>query len=724
MKTVHQNQTAEWSFASAKPRKDPFNELEVSVRFKHEGGEELVVPAFWAGDRVWRVRFASPRVGVWHLQTICSDPGDAGLHEREGEVRVKRYTGTNPLYRHGPVQVGADRRHFAHADGKPFFWLGDTWWMGLTKRLTWPNGFRTLVSDRVAKGFTVIQIVAGLYPDMPWMDRRGANEAGFPWDRKFRRINPGYFDKADRRIRYLVEQGLTPCIVGCWGYFLPWTGMEAMRKHWRNLVARYGSYPVVWCLAGEVTMPYYLSAHKQADRDFQKKGWNEMAGYLRQSDPYRRPITAHPGGSGRAELGSEELTDIERTTSMLTDIATGWRFRTDPDNRGEELGWPQAAGDDAWQPIRIDAPWNEQGHSYYGAAWYEAECVVPDGVKRKAHLFFRAVDGTARVWIDGQFAGEQNKPAELMWDKPWSLDVTGLVASKRTVRITVKVVKDCHACGIYQPVELREEPEAGVPNPVCKAPADVLDFDMLQTGHGDRASFPSTVKWVSRSRQMTPPMPVVEGEVCYEGIGAHCGPAVQRWLFWACLLNGAAGFTYGGNGIWQVNTRRQPYGPSPHGMSWGNTPWEDAHRLPGSEHLGLAKRFLARLPWWQIEPHPEWVDPGWTEDLCDLPYTCGRHDVPLAAGIPRRLRLIYQPMGTGIRLVKGIEQGVRYKFRLFNPIDGTIVKGGEVVPDEHGDWVPQCPGTPSWHPMPVYQDWVLVLEKTLSAERSTRNERI
>ena len=54
----------------------------------------------------------------------------------------------------------------------PFFWLGDTWWMGLTKRLLWPEGFKLLTADRVKKGFTVIQIVAGLYPDMVPFDSR------------------------------------------------------------------------------------------------------------------------------------------------------------------------------------------------------------------------------------------------------------------------------------------------------------------------------------------------------------------------------------------------------------------------------------------------------------------------------------------------------------------------------------------------------------------------
>jgi hypothetical protein len=31
-----------------------------------------------------------------------------------------------PLYQRGFVRVAQDNRHFEHADGAPFFWLGDT----------------------------------------------------------------------------------------------------------------------------------------------------------------------------------------------------------------------------------------------------------------------------------------------------------------------------------------------------------------------------------------------------------------------------------------------------------------------------------------------------------------------------------------------------------------------------------------------------------------------
>ena len=219
---------------------------------------------------------------------------------------------------------------------------------------------------------------------------------------------------ADRRIQYLVEQGLMPCIVGCWGYFLPLLGIEKMKQHWRNLVARYGAYPVAWCLAGEWDMPYYLAEDKEQAAAQQQDGWAEVAQYVRHIDGFQRPVSIHEG------------------------------------RRGRELG-----------------------------------------------------DGT------------------------------------------------------------------------------LVDFSMLQTGHGDRESLPNTVQRVTGEYAETPAMPVINSEVCYEGIGEACRQEVQRMMFWTCLLSGAAGHTYGANGIWQVNTRTTPFGPSPHGMAWGNTPWEDAVSAPG-----------------------------------------------------------------------------------------------------------------------------------------------
>ena len=191
-------------------------------------GEERRVPAFWSGESTWRVRYASPKLGTHTWRSECSDTSNPGLHDREGSVEVVLVQGPQRAHAPRPSQGERKRKALrALADGTPFFWLADTWWMGLCERLQWPGEFQTLTSDRVRKGFSVIQTVAGLYPDMGWRDPRQVNEAGYPWDEGFDNINPGYFDHADLRMHHLVRSGLVPCIVACWGYYLPLMGREA-----------------------------------------------------------------------------------------------------------------------------------------------------------------------------------------------------------------------------------------------------------------------------------------------------------------------------------------------------------------------------------------------------------------------------------------------------------------------------------------------------------------
>jgi hypothetical protein len=440
--SVQANGMVEWSVTAKKDYPDPCNDIELNFVVTTPDGQTLRVPAFWAGGQIWRGRYSSATIGIHQFRTACSDPTDAGLHGVEGQVKIMPYRGENPLFRHGGPRVAADRRHFAYADGTPFLWLGDTWWMGLCARLKWPDDFQTLAADRKQKGFNVIQIVAGLYPDMPAFDERGANEAGFPWEQDYRRIRPAYFDAADRRIAYLVAQGLVPCVVGAWGYHLPWLGADKMKKHWRYIIARWGAWPVVWCAAGEGTMPFYLSKNPGAESELQKREWTDVIRFIHATDPFHRLVTIHPPSRARDTV-------------------------TDP---------------------------------------------------------------------------------------------------------------------------------------------RVLDFDMHQSGHGAPAVRHAAL--ALGAYRSEPIMPVMSGEARYEAleIGRRLDATDARQAFWAHLINsGCAGETYGANGIWQVNRRDQPYGPSPGGNNWGTTPWDDAMRLPGSSQLAAAKRLLESLPWYQFEPHPEWV---------------------------------------------------------------------------------------------------------------------
>lgn len=519
-KSLPAYRTSEFCFTSASNHADPFNDIELDAIVESDG-QTWKVPAFWAGGRGWKVRFSAPVAGVYTLRTVCSDPTDSGLQGQERILEVTAAKGDNPLYKHGPIHASGNRRYFEHADGTPFFWLADTWWMGLCKRLEWPEEFKRLTTDRVGKGFSVIQMVMGLYPDMPPFDERGANEAGFPWEEDYARIRPEYFDRANERIEHLISSGLVPCIVGAWGYFIRWMGVEKLKQHWRYLIARYGSYPVVWCIAGEANLPWYLAEGFPYDDREQVRDWTEVAAYVKKTDPFRQPCSIHPTGLGKL---------------------------------------------------------------------------------------------TARGAIDDQ---------------------------------------------------------------------SLLDFDMQQTGHGDMNILAKTVKSLEGSYNDRPLMPVLNSEVNYEGIMGRCNDEVQRLFFWACVLSGACGHTYGANGLWQLNRRGRPHGNSPHGGSYGDVTWEDAMLLPGSRQLGLAKAILEKYRWWEFTPHPEWIWPTPNSD---------QKTQAFAAGIPGDVRFIYGRAGFWATspAVQKHDSPTGWSATFVDPVSGRehpVKPNTTCTPPGDGDWL-------------------------------------
>jgi hypothetical protein len=130
-------------------------------------------------------------------------------------------------------------------------------------------------------------------------------------------------------------------------------------------------------------------------------------------------------------------------------------------------------------------------------------------------------------------------------------------------------------------------------------------------------------------------------------------------------------------------------------MSWGDTPWDVAYQLPGSKQLGLGKQLLQRYDWWRFEPRPEWVENH---------ASAAKYNAPYAGGIPGKVRVIFLPSGVWGVTLKGIEADIRYRAFLFNPANGREQEIGTVEPDEQGNWRPPLSR------VPIYQDWVLVLE--------------
>lgn len=301
-------------FHSRKKYKDPFNDVDVDVIFSKNGGTWRV-PTFWSGSNNWRVRFAAPAPGEYTYYLESTDRTNPDLNGHKGHVRITAYSGTNSLLKHGLITVSTNKRYFEHTDGTPFYWLGDTWWTGLSDRLSW-EGFKRLTADRRGKGFTVVQIVAGLVPsneERAPSDPGFCNEGGCVWEPGFTRINPSFFDYADRRIQYLVDSGIAPAIVGAWHQALLQMGVAKMKKHWRYVIARYGAYPVFWIAGGEVYDPPIAAEQKFSHPLITKMaGWTDVVRYIRATDPYHHPLTVHEiSPPYDIALEDESLTDFD-----------------------------------------------------------------------------------------------------------------------------------------------------------------------------------------------------------------------------------------------------------------------------------------------------------------------------------------------------------------------------------------------------------------------------
>jgi hypothetical protein len=196
--------------------------------------------------------------------------------------------------------------------------------------------------------------------------------------------------------------------------------------------------------------------------------------------------------------------------------------------------------------------------------------------------------------------------------------------------------------------------------------AALLDFDMLQTPHGQREIVPVAVRAVRESYAAQPMMPVVDGEACYEKLLDTIPTQWPRAMFWLCVTNGVAGHTYGANGIWQANRRGQPHGPSPHhqgGNGYGVIPWDEAMHLPGSKQMGYGKRLVESLPWTKFTPLLDAAD--WADASADAdPLTA-----PQACGMRAELQLVYAVDPRPI-LLRRLPPRTPYQVEMFDPITG------------------------------------------------------
>lgn len=161
---------------------------------------------------------------------------------------------------------------------------------------------------------------------------------------------------------------------------------------------------------------------------------------------------------------------------------------------------------------------------------------------------------------------------------------------------------------------------------------DWLDIDAIQSGHDkERTSF------LVDSALQKNKKPFINLEPWYEGIMGNINDEDIRYAFWMSVLSGAAGMGYGAHGVWQMSDRDNFMG------HWGKSDWKKAIKFTGAKQIGLAKRFLEKLEWWNLKPNLNLIDPHFNSNKTKLP----------VASENKENIVIYFPAGFG-----------RYKFSL------------------------------------------------------------
>lgn len=369
---------------------DAWAELDVAISVPGRT-VELKVPAF-VSEGLWRFRYSSESLGNHRYR--------AG--EYVGAIEV-----VSPAAESGnrdvlPFRVSADHRHFEHVDGSPFLWIGDTWWHGFVVPKISDDEFRELARLRFSQGFSVIQIVV-LPPEAGPFDGSVRSRSGWAWAEGFDEINVAWWDDADRRIRILLDEGLVPCIVGSWGYHLGMMDDRQALRLWREMVARWGSLPVTWCLAGEPSMLWYqdeayreilelvlslpkeerLAAYRLASRDLnadQLARLNLVARSLRELDSFSRPVTVHmvPLEMPWAILEDSDYADywmlqtghagVRDLPGALSMLDQAYRYQPTKPVLNGECGY-EGIGNSNWEDVQRLQVWSHMlsgaaGHTY------------------------------------------------------------------------------------------------------------------------------------------------------------------------------------------------------------------------------------------------------------------------------------------------------------------------------------------------------------------------
>ncbi len=252
------------------------------VEFTSPAGKKHSIEGFWNGGTTWLVRFMPDEPGNWSYVTTAQGQA-AGLHAVQGSFQCRAADSANRFLKRGALRVSKSGTYLEHADGTPFFWLGDTVWTG--PAFATLDDWQTYLNDRAAKNFSVVQFNMVC----PWRTAATDREGNRAFEgEKNVRINPNFYQRLDRFMDAINSTGFAAAPVLMWALGPKDPGNvlseDDIEKIVRYEVARYGAHHVVWLLAGDNRYdPQSSEKWKRIGRKVFGQHWHQ-------------PVSSHPTG--------------------------------------------------------------------------------------------------------------------------------------------------------------------------------------------------------------------------------------------------------------------------------------------------------------------------------------------------------------------------------------------------------------------------------------------
>ena len=236
------------------------------------------------------------------------------------------------------LKISANKRFFQTADGKPFFWLGDTGWL-LFIKCKREDAIKYL-DDRKQKGFNVIQVMlihdvklaVNAYGDSS-IHNGDVSKPVIKDEHIIDDLKYTYWDHVDYIIDEAAKRGIYMALVPVWGGNIKYVKEEQAKIYATFLANRYKNKSnIIWLNGGDIKGTDGL------------KQWKVIGNTIRSIDK-RHLMTFHPRGrnSSSAWFHNEPWLDFNMFQS-------GHRSYAQDTSANETLHY----GEDNWKYVSDD----------------------------------------------------------------------------------------------------------------------------------------------------------------------------------------------------------------------------------------------------------------------------------------------------------------------------------------------------------------------------------